>query len=488
VLSDPPPPEFIRAWREIGINGLAEGHVIVATHRPHETAILEVIRDLGLELQVIFNHGSVMVLPSGINKASGLQAALGEMGFSVHNSVGIGDAENDHAFLSVTECSFAVADAVDALKKHVDYVTDGNNGSGVTELIALLLDSDLRFLDPSLRQRIELGTTRDGKEVSMGPYGTCVLIAGSSGAGKSTLAYSFLEKLALRGYQFCIVDPEGDYLDAEEAVVLGDKQRPPTVSEVMLVLTKPSQNVIVNLLGIALKDRPTFFESLPHHIQKMFGRTGRPHWPIVDETHHVLPSGWKLPGPTLPSGGLGVMMITLEPDKLPPAALQLADLVIAIGADPDRTLQIFSDSVGQARPAPVTEKPGIGEAIGWLWKTGEPPFWFRGFPPKGERQRHRRKYAEGELGPESSFYFRGAEKRLNLRAQNLSVFMQIAEGLDDETWLFHLREGDTVTVEDIFSGIDVEGGTRFGMEWTQADVFGMNADRLGGPVLPLQII
>jgi hydroxymethylpyrimidine pyrophosphatase-like HAD family hydrolase len=443
LLSDPPPPEFIRTLRNRGIAPLSEGNVIVATHRPNETAILEVIRDLGLELQVIFNHGAVMVLPSGVNKASGLQAALQEIGFSPHNSVGIGDAENDHAFLAVTECSAAVDNALDALKKRVDYVTSAANGKGAGELIRLLVDTDLRFLDPALRQRFEFGSTRDGGAVSITPYGSNVLIAGSSGGGKSTLAYSFIEKLGLLGYQFCIVDPEGDYLDVQDAVVLGDNQRPPTVSEVIAVLTKPSQNIVVNLLGIPLKDRPEFFESLLHRLQELFERTGRPHWLIVDEAHHVLPSGWrKAPGPAVPSGGLSVMMITLEPDKLPAAALQLPDLVIAVGEQPDNTLEAFSDAVGQARPAPSSATLGVGEAIGWFWKNGHPPFWFRGFPPKTERQRHRRKYAEGELSPELSFYFRGAEHRLNLRAQNLAVFMQIAEGLDDETWLFHLREGD----------------------------------------------
>jgi Family of unknown function (DUF5752) len=67
---------------------------------------------------------------------------------------------------------------------------------------------------------------------------------------------------------------------------------------------------------------------------------------------------------------------------------------------------------------------------------------FRSEPSKVERQRHVRKYAEGELGPELSFYFRGPEGKLNLRAQNLHIFMQIADGVDDETWLHHLSNSD----------------------------------------------
>jgi hypothetical protein len=41
-----------------------------------------------------------------------------------------------------------------------------------------------------------------------------------------------------------------------------------------------------------------------------------------------------------------------------------------------------------------------------------------------------------------SFYFRGPDNRHNIKAQNLAIFSQIAEGIDEETWLFHLRRGD----------------------------------------------
>jgi hypothetical protein len=61
-----------------------------------------------------------------------------------------------------------------------------------------------------------------------------------------------------------------------------------------------------------------------------------------------------------------------------------------------------------------------------------------------ERIRHLRKYAEGNLR-DRSFYFRGPDSRLNLKAQNLVIFAQIAEGIDEETWLFHLHNGDYST-------------------------------------------
>jgi hypothetical protein len=46
------------------------------------------------------------------------------------------------------------------------------------------------------------------------------------------------------------------------------------------------------------------------------------------------------------------------------------------------------------------------------------------------------------MAPNACFYFRGPQGRLNPRAHNLMLFLQMAEGVDDETWLFHFRQGD----------------------------------------------
>src|SRR5262249_5013843 len=83
-----------------------------------------------------------------------------------------------------------------------------------------------------------------------------------------------------------------------------------------------------------------------------------------------------------------------------------------------------------------------GEILLWRRQTGEPPRRVRVALSRTERRRHTRKYAEGELAPDYSFYFRGPEGKLNLRAQNLTLFLQMADGVDDQTWLHHLGEGD----------------------------------------------
>ena len=50
--------------------------------------------------------------------------------------------------------------------------------------------------------------------------------------------------------------------------MLGDSQREPSVAEVFDVLAQPGQNVVVNLLGIELERRPTFFHTLLPQLQE----------------------------------------------------------------------------------------------------------------------------------------------------------------------------------------------------------------------------
>jgi hydroxymethylpyrimidine pyrophosphatase-like HAD family hydrolase len=146
VLAEPPPAEFIAALREKKVRPLSLGRVIVATWEPFQTTVRETIRNLDLELQVVFNKGAVMVLPLGIDKAVGLKAALAEMGLSLHQTVGVGDAENDEAMLSACHCSAAVANALQRTKDVADIVTEGSRGAAVTELIDRLIATDLQEL------------------------------------------------------------------------------------------------------------------------------------------------------------------------------------------------------------------------------------------------------------------------------------------------------------------------------------------------------
>src|SRR5262245_38004320 len=179
-LADPPSAAFLEGLREVAVPFDA-GRVIVATVVPHEVAVLETIRRLGLELQIIFNKEAVMVLPSGVSKESGLRQALARLGISVHNAMGVGDAENDHAFLRLVGYSVAVANAIPALAAEADFVASGIAGVGVLELIDGPLQKDFESLRTRKRQpMIELGRGDDGRPVTHPAYGPGLLITGTS--------------------------------------------------------------------------------------------------------------------------------------------------------------------------------------------------------------------------------------------------------------------------------------------------------------------
>jgi hydroxymethylpyrimidine pyrophosphatase-like HAD family hydrolase len=146
ALGEPPPVSLVSALRAAGVEPLSVGRVVVATVEPHQGVALETIHRLGLGHKVVFNKGAVMLLPPGVDKASGLAAALGELGIAPERAVGIGDAENDHALLRLCGFGAAVANALPALKERAHYVTRGERGAGVAELIDLLVADDLRGL------------------------------------------------------------------------------------------------------------------------------------------------------------------------------------------------------------------------------------------------------------------------------------------------------------------------------------------------------
>jgi HAD superfamily hydrolase (TIGR01484 family) len=442
-LAERPPEKFVERLAQRGVAPVSVGRVIVATWQPHEHAVLETIHEVGLELQVIFNKGAVMVLPAGVNKATGLAAALEEMGLSPHNAVGVGDAENDHAFLGLCECSAAVANALPPLKETADLTTRADHGAGVVELIDELVATDLAGLEPRLaRHHILLGTIDDGSEFHVPPYGTNLLLVGTSGSGKSTLATGFMERMADAKYSYCVLDPEGDYQAPPGAVALGTPQRAPGVEEVVQLLSRPATDAVVNLVGLPIADRPTFFLALVPRVQELRSRTGRPHWLVIDETHHLQPASWEPGLPALPQDVRGVLRITVHPNLIHPTALATVDTVIAVGQTPGEMLAEFAAALGRAAPPYCPGPLEPGQAVVWERSSGRPPFRLHVAPAKAERRRHSRKYAEGELPPERSFYFHGPEGKLNLRAQNLILFLQLADGVDDETWTYHLRRGD----------------------------------------------
>jgi hypothetical protein len=105
--------------------------------------VLEAIQECNLELQLIFNKESLMVLPTGVNKATGLAHALERLGLGPGQVAAVGDAENDHSLLKLCGAAVAVGNAIDSLKKIATWVTPAPAGAGVAQLIERLVRDEL---------------------------------------------------------------------------------------------------------------------------------------------------------------------------------------------------------------------------------------------------------------------------------------------------------------------------------------------------------
>ena len=443
LLGEKPPENFINELKQKKVSPLSVGRVIVATWEPFEATVLQAIHKAGIEYQVIFNKGAVMVLPPGVNKAAGLQAALDHLKISMHNVVAIGDAENDHAMFRIAECSAAVANALDSIKNEATIVTRYGHGAGVAELIASLIENDLAFADKILKKsRLVIGK-KDDHDFSLSAYRNGILVAGSSGGGKSTLTTAFMEALVETKHQFCIIDPEGDYTDFPNAVVIGDGDHEPVADEVMALLENVAQNAVVCLLGIPLKKRPFFFNEFIAKFNALKNKRGHPHWLIIDESNHLLPAEIEDSFFSIPDNLNNMLLISTTVKNLNRSILKYVDTVIAIGDQPAHILSDFArikDADNMFR-----EVHALPKGSAWLWEvTQAKPFVIETRKPEHLSKRHIRKYATGDM-IHNAFIFRGPGNKLNLKANNALMFVQMADGVDDKTWNFHLKRHDYST-------------------------------------------
>lgn len=440
VLAPPPVEAFVTALRETQIAPLSVGRVIVATWEPNETIVLETIKRLGLELQIIFNKGAVMVLPPGINKASGLAAALAELELSPANVVGVGDAENDHAFMHYCGCSAAVANALPKVKDEADVVLQQPRGHGVMDLLTQIGDRDGSLL-PLSHYGLKLGANEKSGDILFPIQAGSVLIAGKSAVGKSTIATALTEEMTAKGLQFVILDPEGDFDSLENAVQVGNADLPPSLAQVSELLQKPENNLVINALAVPLDDRPKFFADFLATFADWRIRTGRPHWLVVDEAHHVLPQERSNAGQALPHDLTGAIFITVHPDAVAQAALEKIRFVVAAGQTGREVLTAFCGRTGEPPPQ-IGDTCADSEVLLWDRQSQDGAVCLTPRLPKQIHRRHTRKYAQGELGPDKSFYFKGPQGALNLRAENLQTFLKLADGVDDATWTFHRERGE----------------------------------------------
>jgi hydroxymethylpyrimidine pyrophosphatase-like HAD family hydrolase len=446
VLGDSPEPALLEALRRRRVR-FDVGASIVATDEPFAEAALAAIRETGVERTLVFNKGALMLLPGGITKGTGLEAALTAMELSAHNTVCIGDAENDHVFLAMSECGVAVANAIPSLKERADHVTRSPSGAGVVEFIDEHLTNDCVDLIPRLpRHRLPIGETVEGEAVGVHAHGTRLLIIGPSGSGKTTLTGALVERIVDTDRSALLVDPEGDYqtlADIERVVVLGGtgERALPAPEELQQLLRRPGSSLVLNLSAMTRAEKVSYATKALGVVAAVRSMSGLPHWLILDEAHHILPADGSPATELLRAGLESLCLITLRVEDLAPDARSLPTAVASteLGAFATALTSMREGAMPTAIPGGPLER---GEAaLAWLQESPR-AVRFRVARRRVQHRRHVRKYTEGELPPDRSFFFRGPTGSLNLRAANLTRFVELAEGVDEPTWTHHLERGE----------------------------------------------
>jgi HAD superfamily hydrolase (TIGR01484 family) len=434
LIADPASTELVGHLRDKGVTPLSIGRSVIATWQPFENAVVSSIRELGLELQITFNKDAIMILPTGVNKASGLVAALRELGICELNVVGVGDAENDHSFLSICGCAAAVNNAIASIKSSADLCLTHDHGQGVCELVDMLLEKDAALVCVE-RIGVQLGQSTHGRKLWL-PAESVMLVVGNSGAGKSSYITWLTERMVQAHQGFCIIDPEGDYLTLEDAVTIGGLTAPPTTEESVHYLLQAQLNVVVNALALDPAARVQLFGELLPFIQNLRSASGRPYWLIVDEAHYMLPhcAGWP-PGFL---GDIGAIIVALDFDQVCPALLEGVDVLVTLGSTARELVEQFAKRMQRPSPGFPERSPGLENACLWNVHEGDEVFLLDQVQPHQKHHRHSGKYVAGDVGAWRSFHF----PALGQSASNLTEFLSCSTRLEEPALREHINVGD----------------------------------------------
>jgi len=289
-LGHPTAAPFVAALSGRGL-AFAQGECLIEGDAAMAGAVLDVLRQLELPYAMAFNRGRLMVLPPGIAKSTGLRHALFELGVSLHNTIAIGDAENDHDLLDACELGVAVAWGSPALKAIADEIIEGGGPDAVAAYLRRTTASPRLAVGRAGRHRVTLGMEYTGDPVTLAVRGRTVIIAGEPGTGKSLVAGLLCEQFILQGYSMAILDPEGEYRGLEglpNVTLFGGDDPPPTPRQVLHALRHPGETIVIDLSRLIAGEKQRYLRTLLPLLAAERRRAGFPHKILVDEAHQFL--------------------------------------------------------------------------------------------------------------------------------------------------------------------------------------------------------
>ena len=299
VLHAPPEAAFVAELTRRGV-AVHAGECVVETSADDAGVALEVLRRLELPLVLVFNRGRVMVLPQAVSKATGLREALATLRLSAHNTLAIGDAENDHELLAAAEVGVAVAWGSPALQRHADVVLAGTGPAAVPGFLRSLC-GQRQLPATNGRRQLLLGRTADDRTLALAIRDRNVLVTGDPRSGKSWVAGLLCEQLMLARYCVCVIDPEGDYrsLEALPGVrVVGDASLP-TPADLERAFRFPDGSLIIDLSQVEHARKIEYIAALLPALAAL-RRPDRPAPPRGGRRGALFPQRYRQRRPTRP--------------------------------------------------------------------------------------------------------------------------------------------------------------------------------------------
>lgn len=449
VLAQPVDPALADALARRGV-AVDRGQVLLGCSADHDHLVLEEVRRLGADCQLTRNRGALMIVPAGVTKGSGLDAALNSLGLSSHSAIAIGDAENDHTMLAHCEIGVAVANAVDSLKRRADIVTNAPDGRGVIEVLHGDLLRGRSAVHPD-RWQISLGTYFDATPATIPASQVNVLVTGGTQSGKSYLAGLIAEQLIRLAYAVVVIDVEGDHsnlADLPDVVHLGGHAPVPTTGLLRNLLSHHGTSIVADLSQLTGDERRNWYTQAPPRLADLRRDRGLPHWVLVDEAHESL-------GPATETRNLfapdrkGHCMITYHPTELCAEARNSIDILVSLQPttlDAEDPVVVVTTAFSRLAVDDVLAAfSALPVGAGLLLRASEPgvlrPFTVG--PRRTAHERHWHKYATANLPVHRRFVFRrSGESTSGHEAASMRDFYDELAGCEPDVIMHHAGAHD----------------------------------------------